>query len=67
MVHNPVALTIGSSVFHTITDTKGEYRFFSVPKGPGTVRVNDTTRAIQIGASLSNINIALPAGALPAK
>jgi hypothetical protein len=67
MVHNPVDLTVGNAVFHTITDTKGEYRFFSLPKGAGTVRANDATQPVQIGASVPHVDFSLPTGAIPAK
>jgi hypothetical protein len=65
MVHAPVELTAGGMAFHTITDTKGEYRFFAVPKGSATVRVSNTTHQVQIGSSLSKVDLSLPAGGPP--
>lgn len=61
MVHDPVSLTMGGVVYRTITDTKGEYRFYNVPKGTGTVSVNNTTHPVTVGAKLSQVNVALPA------
>lgn len=35
--HQEVEVTAGPHVFHTITDAKGQYRFYGTPSGPGKV------------------------------
>jgi hypothetical protein len=59
VAHKPVTLTAGGHTFKTVTNDRGQYRFYGAPGGDGSLAVDGQNLAVAVGSGAAQPTLRL--------